>query len=120
MKRLIIATSVILFSAAGLVLVGQAPTLPGTSVDRIGFPKDYQTTFKQLYVCDNDANRQIDRIESERSELVSQLSVLQDSINGLPDHLRNNEITNPNPVAESLRQRIAKQTRSPHQRHAIA
>jgi len=55
----------------------------------------------------NDANRQIDRIESERSELVSQLSVLQDSINGLPDHLRNNEITNPNPVAESLRQRIA-------------
>ncbi len=59
MKRPIIASSVILLSAAGLLLVGQAPTLPGTSVDRIGFPKDYQTTFKQLYVFDNDANRQI-------------------------------------------------------------
>ena len=59
MKRAIIASSVILFSAAGLLLVGQAPTLPGTSVDRIGFPKDYQTTFTQLYVFDNDANRQV-------------------------------------------------------------
>jgi hypothetical protein len=39
MKRPIFASSVILFSAAGLLLVGQAPTLPGTSVDRIGFPE---------------------------------------------------------------------------------
>jgi hypothetical protein len=59
MKRPIIASTAILFSAAGLLLVGQAPTLPGTSVDRIGFPKDYQTTFKQLFVFDNDAQRQI-------------------------------------------------------------
>jgi hypothetical protein len=59
MRRPIIASSVILFSAAGLLLVGQAPTLPGTSADRIGFPKNYQTTFKQLYAFDNDANRQV-------------------------------------------------------------
>lgn len=59
MKRPIIASSVILFSAAGLLLVGQAPTLPGTSMDRIGFPTGYQTTFTQLYVFDNDANRQV-------------------------------------------------------------
>jgi plastocyanin len=59
MRRPIIASSVILFSATGLLLVGQAPTLPGTSADRIGFPKDYQTTFKQLYVFDNDAGRQV-------------------------------------------------------------
>jgi hypothetical protein len=59
MKRPIIASSVILLSAAGLLLVGQAPTLPGTSVDRIGFPQNYQTTFKQLYSFDNDANRQV-------------------------------------------------------------
>jgi plastocyanin len=59
MKRSIIVSSAIFFSAAGLLLVGQAPTLPGTSVDRIGFPKDYRTTFKQMYVFDNDANRQV-------------------------------------------------------------
>src|ERR1700674_3761638 len=59
MKRSIIVSSAIFFSAAGLLLVGQAPTLPGTSVDRIGFPKDYRTTFKQMYVFDNDANREV-------------------------------------------------------------
>src|ERR1700730_10052491 len=59
MKYPIIASTVILLSAAGLLLVGQAPTLPGTSVDRIGFPQDYRTTFKQIYVFDNDANRQV-------------------------------------------------------------
>jgi plastocyanin len=59
MRNPIIASSVILVSAAALLVVGQAPTLPGTSVDRIGFPKDYQTTFTQLYAFDNDANRQV-------------------------------------------------------------
>jgi plastocyanin len=37
--------------------VGQS--LPGTSADRIGFPKDYKTTFKQLYVLDNPQNQQV-------------------------------------------------------------
>jgi plastocyanin len=59
MKRLIIASSVIFCAATGLMLVGQAPVLPGTSMDRIGFPSDYRTTFKQLYAFDNDANRQV-------------------------------------------------------------
>jgi plastocyanin len=57
MKRLLTATSVLLVSAAGLNLVGQA--LPGTSADRIGFPTNYKTTFKQLYVLDNTQNQQV-------------------------------------------------------------
>ncbi len=40
------------------MLTGQN-TLPGTSADRIGFPQNYQTTFKQLYTLDNNQNRQI-------------------------------------------------------------
>src|SRR5215471_956530 len=48
-----------LFASAAAVLVAQAPTLPGTSTDRIGFPQNYQTTFKKLYTLDNNQNRQI-------------------------------------------------------------
>ena len=59
MYRLLAVVGVLFLSAARLVLVGQAPTLPGTSADRIGFPKDYQSTYKQLYVFDNFQNRQI-------------------------------------------------------------
>jgi plastocyanin len=39
--------------------VGQAPPLPGTSADRVGFPQNYPTTFKKLYALDNNNNRQI-------------------------------------------------------------
>jgi len=42
-----------------VILVGQAPTLPGTSTDRVGLPQNYQTTFKKLYTLDNNQNRQI-------------------------------------------------------------
>ena len=43
------AIGVLLLSATGFVLIGQAPALPGTSADRIGFPAGYKDTFKQLY-----------------------------------------------------------------------
>jgi plastocyanin len=43
-----------------VLLIGQGPApLPGTSTDRIGFPQNYQTTFKKLYTLDNNQNRQI-------------------------------------------------------------
>jgi plastocyanin len=59
MKRILIATVVLLLSAAGLILLGQAPALPGTSADRIGFPTNYKTTYKQLYALDNTQNQQV-------------------------------------------------------------
>src|SRR5205085_175630 len=57
MKRRIIGISVLCFFAAGLLLLGQA--LPGTSADRIGFPTNYKTTYKQMYAIDNTQNQQI-------------------------------------------------------------
>ncbi|HTM50733.1 MAG TPA: cytochrome P460 family protein [Bryobacteraceae bacterium] len=57
MKKLIASIGGLLVSASGVMLVGQA--LPGTSADRIGFPKDYQSTFKQLYAIDNTQNQQV-------------------------------------------------------------
>jgi plastocyanin len=59
MKRILIATGVLLVSAAGLLLLGQAHALPGTSADRIGFPTNYKTTYKQLYALDNTQNQQV-------------------------------------------------------------
>ena len=59
MKQILIATGVLLVSAAGLLLLGQAPALPGTSADRIGFPTNYKTTYKQLYAIDNTQNQQV-------------------------------------------------------------
>jgi hypothetical protein len=59
MKRIVIATGVLFLSAAGLLLLGQAPALPGTSADRIGFPTNYKTTYKQLYALDNNQNQQV-------------------------------------------------------------
>src|SRR5690242_7547493 len=58
MKRVTLVLTMLLGFAA-VVLVAQAPTLPGTSVDRVGFPTNYQTTFKKLYTLDNNQNRQI-------------------------------------------------------------
>src|SRR3989442_8053966 len=57
MKRLLTGASVLVLAASGLNLVGQA--LPGTSADRIGFPTNYKTTFKQIYVLDNTQNQQV-------------------------------------------------------------
>src|SRR5205807_2239190 len=59
MKSVSAALGLLLISATGLFLTGQAPTLPGTSADRIGFPTNYKTTFKQLYVLDNNQNQQL-------------------------------------------------------------
>src|SRR5258708_1570815 len=42
-----------------LPLMSQAQALPGTSADRIGFPASYKSTFKQLYVLDNNQNQQV-------------------------------------------------------------
>ena len=46
--------------AGALVVIGQAPpALPGTSMDRVGFPEGYRDTYTLLYVFDNYQNRQI-------------------------------------------------------------
>jgi uncharacterized protein involved in exopolysaccharide biosynthesis len=55
----------------------------------------------------NEANREIDRNESERSEYLSQQQVIRAAISDMPDQLLSSEITNPNPVAEALRQRLS-------------
>jgi len=65
MKRIVLG---LLFSACGIALVGmlgigafsQTPSAP--TVDRVGFPTGYQTTFKLLYTFDNYQNRQIRRV----------------------------------------------------------
>jgi plastocyanin len=57
MRRTFLALGVVLSLGAGLLLIGQAP--PGTSMDRIGFPQNYQTTYKKMYTLDNNQNRQI-------------------------------------------------------------
>ncbi len=61
MRRLFSSAAIgaLLLPATWFVLVGQAPTLPGTSADRIGFPANYKSTFKQLYVLDNNQNQQV-------------------------------------------------------------
>jgi plastocyanin len=59
MKRVMIATGALLLSAVGFQVFGQAPALPGTSVDRVGFPMGYRDTFKQLFAFDNNQGRSI-------------------------------------------------------------
>jgi plastocyanin len=56
-RKSVLAFGVVVCLATGLLLIGQAP--PGTSMDRIGFPKNYQTTYKKMYTLDNNQNRQI-------------------------------------------------------------
>src|ERR1051325_8404537 len=58
MRRVAIVPVGLLLSAAGL-LTAQTPPLPGTSMDRVGFPTNYQQTFKRMYALDNNQNRQI-------------------------------------------------------------
>jgi plastocyanin len=57
-----IAAGVILCLAASIFLVGQAPSLPAPTVDRVGFPSGYQNTFKVFYTFDNYQNRQIRKV----------------------------------------------------------
>src|ERR1700730_16830562 len=57
MRRMLLVFGLCLCCATGLFLIGQAP--PGTTVDRIGFPQNYQNTYKKLYTLDNNQNRQI-------------------------------------------------------------
>src|ERR1051326_3604670 len=59
MRRTVIVPGVLLLSASLFVLMAQAPALPGTSMDRVGFPTNYQQTFKRMYALDNNQNRQI-------------------------------------------------------------
>jgi len=59
MRKIAILSGALLSSAAWLALIAQAPALPGTSMDRVGFPTNYQQTFKRLYALDNNQNRQI-------------------------------------------------------------
>jgi plastocyanin len=58
MRRVTLAGAMLL-SCAAAILIAQAPTLPGTSTDRVGFPQNYRLTFKKLYTLDNNQNRQI-------------------------------------------------------------
>src|SRR5947209_7215374 len=39
--------------------IAKTQQLPAPNVDRVGFPKDYQSTFVKLYTFDNFQNRQI-------------------------------------------------------------
>src|SRR5437773_1252772 len=53
------ATTVMLLSTGSLFNLGKAQTLPAPTVDRVGFPTNYQSTFIKLYTFDNFQNRQI-------------------------------------------------------------
>ena len=59
MRPVICAAGTLLFATAGFIVMAQAPALPGTSTDRVGFPTNYQQTFKRMYALDNNQNRQI-------------------------------------------------------------
>jgi plastocyanin len=59
MRRILTTIGIFFVSGAAAILVGQAPPLPGTTADRIGFPTNYKTSFKQVYVLDNFQNQQI-------------------------------------------------------------
>src|SRR3974377_1279829 len=53
-------TVVVLLLASGSLLnIGKTQQLPAPTVDRVGFPTNYQQTFVKLYTFDNYQNRQI-------------------------------------------------------------
>jgi len=64
MKRILLGSVVTIGAVfvVSLLLVGQTQTLPAPAVDRVGFPADYQNTFKVLYTFDNYQNRQIRKV----------------------------------------------------------
>src|SRR5436309_3470988 len=54
------ATALALFLATGSLLFrAKTQGLPAPTVDRVGFPTGYQTTFTKVYTFDNFQNRQI-------------------------------------------------------------
>src|SRR5215467_9463893 len=64
MKRFFVAgntLALLLFSGSFLfkARTQSLPPLPAPTIDRVGFPTDYQTTFVKLYTFDNFQNRQI-------------------------------------------------------------
>jgi plastocyanin len=55
-------TTILLLSTGSLLFKGRTqslPPLPAPTVDRVGFPANYQTTFTKVYTFDNYQNRQI-------------------------------------------------------------
>jgi plastocyanin len=55
-------TALLLLGSGPLLFRGQTqtlPPLPAPTVDRVGFPTDYQKTFLKVYTFDNFQNRQI-------------------------------------------------------------
>src|SRR3989441_8802055 len=64
-KRFVVgcmAASLMVCLAASIFFVGHAQSLPAPTVDHVGFPAGYQSTFKLLYVFDNYQNRQIRKV----------------------------------------------------------
>src|SRR3989441_6178859 len=64
-KRFVVgcmAASLMVCLAASIFFVGHAESLPAPTVDHVGFPAGYQSTFKLLYVFDNYQNRQIRKV----------------------------------------------------------
>ena len=49
----------LVIGAGSLFNVARTQQLPAPTVDRVGFPTDYQKTFLKLYTFDNYQNRQI-------------------------------------------------------------
>ena len=49
----------LLLTTGSLFNIGKTQQLPAPTVDRVGFPTDYQSTFMKLYTFDNYQNRQI-------------------------------------------------------------
>jgi plastocyanin len=73
---LLLATGPLFFKARTQSL----PPLPAPTVDRIGFPTDYQTNFLKLYTFDNFQNRQIRVIWAN----AIAASVTPDTVNNFP------------------------------------
>src|SRR5439155_24292911 len=64
-KRFVVgcmAASLMVCLAASIFFVGHAQSLPAPTVDHVGFPAGYQSTFKLLYTFDNYQNRQIRKV----------------------------------------------------------
>ena len=56
---LVFVSAAALWVLAGSAALVQTQALPAPTVDRVGFPTDYRSTFKLFYVFDNYQNRQI-------------------------------------------------------------
>jgi hypothetical protein len=62
LRRLLVVSAtilILLLSAVSRFNVAKTQALPAPTVDRVGFPTNYQSTFVKLYTFDNFQNRQI-------------------------------------------------------------